>query len=138
MSLEIKQREREGILILDLKGRLTAGDECASLRDKIVGLTSAGPTRAILNLAGVDYIDSTGLGTLVVCFTRVQKGGGHLKLLNLSRRNVELLVLTKLTTVFEIFNDEQDAVNSFFPGRQLKRFDILSFVQESKEAGWRG
>jgi anti-sigma B factor antagonist len=58
--------------------------------------------------------------------------GGSLKLLNLSKRSIELLILTKLTTVFELFDDEQSAVNSFFPGRELKRFDILSFVQENK------
>jgi anti-sigma B factor antagonist len=83
-----------------------------------------------LNLAGTDYIDSTGLGTLVVSFTRLRKAGGRLRLLNVNRRNIELLVLTKLTTVFELFDDEQNAVNSFFPGRKIKHFDILSFVRE--------
>ena len=79
---------------------------------------------------GVDYMESPGLGTLVVSFPPRRRRGGNLKLLILNRRNIELLVLTKLTTVFEIFNDEQDAVNSFFPGREIKRFDILSFVKE--------
>ena len=81
----------------------------------------------------MDYIDSTGLGALVICFTTLRKAGGELKLLNLSRRNIELLVLTKLTTVFEIFSDEQDAVNSFFPDREIRRFDILEFVQKGKK-----
>ena len=71
---------------------------------------------------------------MVMCFTLVGRLGGKLKLENLNRRNVALLVLTKLTTVFEIFNDEQDAVNSFFPDREIKRFDILSFVQEQEGA----
>ena len=84
-------------------------------------------------MEGVDYVDSTGLGTLVICFTSIQKASGSLKLLNLSRRNIELLVLTKLTTIFEIFTDEQDAVNSFFPGRHISRFDILNFVQDQDE-----
>ena len=87
----------------------------------------------MLNLADVDYIDSTGLGTLVICFTSLQKGKGSLRLCNLNKRNLELLVLTKLSTVFELYNDEQDAVNSFFPNREIKRFDILSFVQQQQD-----
>ncbi|HEU0141809.1 MAG TPA: anti-sigma factor antagonist, partial [Bryobacteraceae bacterium] len=62
-----------------------------------------------------------------------QKAQGHLKLLNVSRRNIELLVLTKLETVFEVFADEQDAVNSFFPNREIRRFDILTFIQQHKQ-----
>lgn len=130
MSLEIAVREKEGIRILDLKGRLTAGEEVERLRQAIRRELEAGNTKLILNMGGVDYIDSTGLGTLVVCFTRVQRTGGALKLLKLNRREIQLLVLTKLTTVFELFDDEQDAVNSFFPGRKIKRFDILSFVKK--------
>ena len=129
MSLEIKERQREDIVILDIDGRLIVGDPVNMLREKIPSLISAGNKKVVLNLAGVDYIDSTGLGGMVICFTSLQKAGGALKLLNLSKRNIELLVLTKLTTVFEIFDDEQDAVNSFFPDREIKKFDILSFVQ---------
>jgi anti-sigma B factor antagonist len=82
----------------------------------------------------VDYVDSTGLGCLVVCATSLRKQGGNVRLLNVNTRNLELLVLTRLTTVFDLFTDEQDAVNSFFPGREIKTFDILSFVQQmSKE-----
>lgn len=129
MALTITPREIEGVRILDLDGRLTAGDEVAKFREALTADSEAGHTKLILNLKDIDYIDSTGLGTLVICFTRLQKAGGTLKLLHLNRRNIELLVLTKLTTVFEVFNDEQDAVNSFFPGRKIHRFDILSFVQ---------
>jgi anti-sigma B factor antagonist len=94
----------------------------------------AGSARHFLfNLQQVDYIDSTGLGMLVMCYTNVEKAGGELKLLNLNRRNVELLVLTKLFTVFELFNEEQDAVNSFFPNREIQRFDILEFVRQQRE-----
>lgn len=131
--MEIVQREREGITILDLDGRLIVGEAVGKLREKIVSLSNAGVKNVILNLAGVDYIDSTGLGSLVICFTTLQKAGGVMKILNLSKRNVELLVLTKLTTVFELYNDEQDAVNSFFPNREIKKFDILSFVQQQKD-----
>jgi anti-sigma B factor antagonist len=131
MSLELRQREREGVTILDLSGRITAGEEATLLRERLREMAESGVMRVVMNLQEVDYIDSTGLGGLVICFTTLKKAGGALKLLNLSKRNVELLILTKLATVFEIFTDEQDAVNSFFPGRELKRFDILNFVQDS-------
>ena len=129
MSLTIGKRDKEGILIFDLSGRLTVGEEVSHLREDFKAIAGEG-AKIILNLREIDYIDSTGLGTLVICYTTMQKAGGALKLLNLSRRNIELLILTKLTTVFELFNDEQDAVNSFFPDREIKKFDILSFVQE--------
>jgi anti-sigma B factor antagonist len=132
MSLDIQQREREGISILDLKGRITVGPAAGALRERIAALTAAGTPNLVFNLKDVDYIDSTGLGALVMCATTLRKVKGNVKLLNLSRRNIELLVMTKLATIFEIFTDEQDAVNSFFPGRKIQAFDILSFVQELK------
>ena len=135
MSLEIGQRQREGILVLDLSGRITVGEEASALRGKLREAAAGGAREFVLNLQEVDYIDSTGLGALVVCFTSLQKQGGRLKLENLNRRNIELLVLTKLTTIFEVFNDEQDAVNSFFPDREIRRFDILSFVKEQGAEG---
>jgi anti-sigma B factor antagonist len=130
MALDIQEREREGIVILDLKGRLIVGEPVSSLREKVRELSDAAKVSVILNLADLEYIDSTGLGGLVISYTTLKKAGGALKILNLSKRNVELLVLTKLTTVFELFNDEQDAVNSFFPNRQIRKFDILNFVQQ--------
>jgi anti-sigma B factor antagonist len=130
MALDIQRREREDITVLDLVGRITVGEEAGALRDTLRELAAGGVRNVILNLAGVDYIDSTGLGALVVCFTSLGKQGGQLKLENLNRRTIELLLFTKLTTVFEIFGDEQDAVNSFFPDRLIKRFDILTFVNE--------
>lgn len=133
MSLAIGQRTKEGIVILDLKGRLVVGEPVATLREKIRELAEAGSVNVILNLEQVDYIDSTGLGSLVICYTTLQKAGGALKIMNLSRRNIELLVLTKLSTVFEVFNEEQDAVNSFFPNREIRKFDILSFVQQQSD-----
>lgn len=133
MSLEIQEREREGIIVLDLNGRLIVGEPVSSLREKVRELSEAGKLNLVVNLAEVDYIDSTGLGGLVISYTTVKKAGGALKILNLSKRNIELLVLTKLTTVFEIFVDEQDAINSFFPNRQIRKFDILSFVQQQNQ-----
>jgi anti-sigma B factor antagonist len=131
MALEILRHEKEGISILDLKGRLVVGD-CNLLREKVNEEVAAGHSQIILNLKDVDYIDSTGLGIMVICFTSLQKTGGKVKLANLNRRNIELLLLTKLSTVFELFGDEQSAVNSFFPEREIKHFDILSFVQQHK------
>ena len=132
MAIEIQRHEKEGISILDLKGRLVVGDSNL-LREKVNEEVAQGRKQIILNLKDVDYIDSTGLGIMVICYTSLQKGGGHIKLVHLNRRNIELLLLTKLSTVFELFGEEQDAVNSFFPEREIKRFDILSFVQQHKE-----
>ena len=133
MAHEIQEREREGITILDFKGRIAAGPEASALREKVAEVTAAGKRNLVLNLAGVDYIDSTGLGALVVCVTGLRKLGGNMKLLNLNRRNIDLLVMTKLDTVFEVFTDEQDAVSSYYPDRKIKAFDILSFVQQMKK-----
>ena len=133
MSLEITQKEREGITVLDMKGRITAGKEAAALREKCAELQAAKVTNVILNLADVEYIDSTGLGALVICATTAKKNGGSVKLVNLSPRNIELLVMTRLSTAFETFNDEQEAVNSFYPDRKIKTFDILDFVQNMKQ-----
>ena len=132
MALDIVEREREGITILELKGRITAGAEASSLRDKVTALNAQGASRLVFDLEGVDYIDSTGLGVLVVSATTLRKNDGNIKLLHLNRRNIELLVMTKLATVFEIFTDEQDAINSYFPGRKIQTFDILDFVQRMK------
>jgi anti-sigma B factor antagonist len=133
MSLDIQRREREGIILLDLKGRLTVGGEAAKLRETITELASSGNKNVVLNLDGVDYIDSSGLGAMVICLTGMQKAGGTVKLLKLNKRTIELLVLTKLTTVFDSFSEEQDAINSFFPDREVKRFDILNFIQQQKD-----
>ena len=135
MALDIQQRDREGVTILDLKGRITVGPEASALREKVAVLTASGIQNLVLNLQHVDYIDSTGLGALVMVSTSMRKAGGSVKLLSLNRRNIELLVMTKLATVFEIFTDEQDAVNSFYPDRKIQSFDILNFVQQMKKEG---
>jgi anti-sigma B factor antagonist len=131
MSIELHQREVEGIVILDVEGRLVAGDGVSTLRDRFNNL--GGESKFILNLKDVSYIDSSGLGALVACHSVVEAAGGTLRLLHLSKRNMELLILTKLTTVFRIFDDEQEAINSFFPDREVKRFDILDFVKSQEE-----
>jgi anti-sigma B factor antagonist len=133
MPLDIAESVREDVVILTLKGRLTLG-ESNLVREKIAELSAAGKHNVVVDLGAVDYIDSTGLGILVICFTSLKKQGGALKLVNPNKRNVELLLLTKLHTVFEVFNEDQDAVNSFFPDRQIKHFDILSFVQQQGDS----
>jgi anti-sigma B factor antagonist len=135
MALEMTEREHEGIILLDMKGRITVGPEAKGLREKVASLNQEGGCRLVLNLKQVDYIDSTGLGALTMTATTLRKSGGDVKLLNLNRRNIELLVMTKLATVFEIFADEQDAVNSYFPDRKIQRFDILNFVEQMKREG---
>jgi anti-sigma B factor antagonist len=133
MHLEIANREREGVILLDLKGRITAGEEVSVFRDAFEKVAGVANSRLVLNLMHVDYIDSTGLGAMVMCSTLMKRAGGVSKLLHLNRRNLELLVLTKIDTIFEVFDDEIDAVNSFFPGREIKRFDIVSFVRHLQE-----
>ena len=133
MELTINERIKEGIVILDAKGQMVAGESADRLRERLKAMAEAGPANVILNLAHVDYIDSSGLGALVMSFSALRKKDGTLKLLNLTRRNVELLVLTKLETVFEVYDEEQSAVNSFFPNREIKRFDILAFLQQRKK-----
>lgn len=137
MSLDLERQQTEGIVILRLRGRLVAGEEAIEFRRLLTEEIEQGHTKAILDLRAVDYIDSTGLGHLVAAHSAFEKAAGALKLLNLSKRSAELLILTKLTIVFEMYDDEQAAVNSFFPGREVRHFDILEFVksEEQKQRG---
>jgi len=132
MAFEIVERESSGVTILDLSGRLVAGESSGAVREKLSELAAAGKNQVVLNMAGVDHIDSSGLGTLVMCHTTLNRAGGGLRLYNLTTRSLQLLVLTKLATIFELFDDQANAVNSFFPGREIKRFDILNFVESQK------
>jgi len=133
VSLHIEQRENEGIVILDLEGPLTLGHGDLELRDRLHALHQSGKVNIVLNLKDVSHIDSTGLGTLVFGLARLCKAGGGLALVNLNRLHLELFLLTKLVLAFELFDDEQEAVNSFFPDRAVKRFDILNFVQHKDD-----
>lgn len=113
MSLKIETREVAHVTILDVKGRIVLGDEIGDLRDAVRGLVADGKKKIILNLADVDYIDSSGVGELVGCFTTVRNAGGELKLLKLSQKVQDVLYVTKLYTVFDIREDEFTAVKSF-------------------------
>ena len=131
MNLLLRRREREGIWILDLRGPVIIGDSEARLRAAIVVLAEASEVNIILNFAGVTEIDADGLGALVLSRARVLRSGGALKLLNLPPR-LSLMVLTKLDMVFEVFTDERDAVNSFFPDREVRRYDMLEWIQKQE------
>ena len=132
MPLEIHTREAESVTILDLRGRLVQGPEVTALRERFNELEREQVKSVILNFKQIEFIDSTGLGMLVAVQSQMEKAGGAIRLLGLTKRGAELMVLTKLSTVFQIFDDEQAAINSFFPGREVKRFDILEFVQSQE------
>jgi anti-sigma B factor antagonist len=111
--MQIEERTVSGVTILDLKGRLVLGDGDVLLKDKVHSLVNQGRSQILLNLADVPYVDSSGIGEIVSTQTTVGRGGGTLKLLNVTKRIHDLLVITKLVTVFESFDSEADAVRSF-------------------------
>jgi anti-sigma B factor antagonist len=113
LPLKIESRDVAHVTILDIHGRIILGPELGELRDAVRGLVNQGKKKIILNLAGVDYIDSSGVGELVGCFTTVRNAGGELKLLNLTRKVHDVLHVTKLYTVFDVRDDEFNAVKSF-------------------------
>src|SRR5258708_4124121 len=113
MSLTISVRETGDVVILDLNGPLTLGESLAVLRDEVKELLDDGHKNMLLNLAGVRYIDSSGLGQLVGCYATVTNHGGQLKLLNLEPKVNALMQVTKLLTVFEAFTSETAALRSF-------------------------
>jgi anti-sigma B factor antagonist len=112
-ELNISERQAGDVTILDMEGRITIGEGSVALRNTIRRLISEGKTKILLNLAGVGYIDSSGIGELVSSFTAVNKENGNLKLLNLTQKIQDLLAITKLLTVFEVFENEGDALSSF-------------------------
>ena len=113
MSVKLSTREQSGVVILDLSGTLTLGEGTSALRNKVRELVAAGSHNMILNLADVTYMDSSGLGELIGAHTTITTAGGEMKLLNLAKRVHDLLKITKLYTVFEVFEDEPAAVASF-------------------------
>ena len=111
--MQIEERTVGDVVVLDLKGRITLGEGDQLLKDKVNSLVNQGRKRIILNLAGVPYIDSAGLGEIVRTYTTVSRQGGQLKLVNLTKRITDLLMITKLLTVFETFDTEPEALKSF-------------------------
>jgi len=112
-ELEVKERQAGDVTILDMNGAVRIGEGSIALRDAIRGLADGGKKKILLNLAGVKYIDSSGIGELIANYTTVSRQGGQLKLLNLTDKIQSLLVITKLLTVFDVFEDEAEALKSF-------------------------
>ena len=113
MSLKMRTRELNGIMIIDLGGQITLGEACAALRDEVRDQISHGFKKILLNLADVTYIDSAGLGELTGAYTTVKNRGGALKLLSLTKRVHDLMQITKLYTVFDVYDEEKKAIASF-------------------------
>jgi anti-sigma B factor antagonist len=111
--MQIEERTVGDVLVLEVKGRITLGEGDEILKDKVNSLLNQGQKKIVLNLAEVPYIDSAGLGEIVRTYTTVSRQGGSLKLLNLTKRITDLLAITKLLTVFETYESENEAVQSF-------------------------
>ena len=112
-ELNITERQAGDITILDMNGKVTIGEGSVALRTTIRRLLGEGKKKILLNLAGVGYVDSSGIGELVSSFTAVNKEGGSLKLLNLTQKIQDLLAITKLLTVFDVYDSEADALSSY-------------------------
>ena len=112
-DITISERQAGDVTILDLDGKVTIGEGSVALRSAIRRLLGEGKSKILLNLAGVGYIDSSGIGELVSSFTAVNKEGGSLKLLNLTQKIQDLLAITKLLTVFDVFENEGESLSSF-------------------------
>ena len=113
MSMKTSRRQANGITIVDCSGRITLGEGSVILKDVVRELLSKGQKHILLNLGNVNYIDSSGIGELVSAFTTVRNENGDLKLLNLTKRVNDLLQITKLSTVFDVKDDEAGAIKSF-------------------------
>ena len=113
MNLKVSTRQLDGVSIVDCSGRITLGEGSVVLRDTVKDLLSKGQKKILLNLADVNYIDSSGIGELVSAYTTAKNQGGELKLLKLTKKVHDLLQITKLYTVFEVKDDEAAAVKSF-------------------------
>ena len=113
MSVKLTTRQVGDVTVIDAAGRITLGEGASAFRDTIRDLAAKGDKKILLNLNEVNYIDSSGIGEMVSGFTTVTNHGGQLKLLGLSKRVKDLLQITKLYTVFEVFDDEAAAVRSF-------------------------
>ncbi len=113
MALQIVVMESSGVTVLELSGRVTLGEESNQLRTKIKDILAQGKKRLVLDLGNVSYIDSAGLGTLVAGYTSSQSQGASMKLANLTKRFREQLNITKLVTVFDVYDSVEGAVKSF-------------------------
>ncbi len=134
MALRIARREQEGVSILRLEGRLTFGQEDILLNEEIRHALASRRIRLVIDLGDVDKIDSAGVGTLLYARAELRKAGGGLALANLRPSHMEALLIAKLETVFNVYGSEQDAVNSFFPERDVPRYDLLELVTALRQS----
>ncbi len=111
--LKISRRDVDDVVVLSLRGKLIGGPEAIGLRDTMKNLVSEGKTKVLIDLAKVTWVDSTGLGTLISAYTTLKKENGEVKLLRLTKKIHNLLVITQLITVLEDFEDEETAISSF-------------------------
>ena len=112
-ELNMNERQAGDVTVLDMSGKITIGEGSVALRAAIRRLLEESKKRILLNLAGISYVDSSGIGELVSSYTAINKEGGQLKLLNLTQKIQDLLTITKLLTVFDVYDSEADALNSF-------------------------
>ena len=112
-ELNIKERQGGDVTVLDLTGRITLGEGSVALRTTIRRLLDEGKNKILLNMGGVGYIDSSGIGELVSSFTAINKAGGQLKMLSLQKKLQDLLAITKLLTVFDVYDSESEALGSY-------------------------
>jgi anti-sigma B factor antagonist len=112
-QLSIKQDQQGDVTILRLSGKVTIGEGSVQLREAVRGLLEGGKKNVLLDLGDISYIDSSGIGELVSSYTTTNNQGGTLKLLNLTKKLQDLLTITKLLTVFQTFDNEQEAIDSF-------------------------
>ena len=112
-ELNIRERQAGDVTVLDMDGRITIGEGSVALRSAVRRLLEEGKKKILLNLAGVGYIDSSGIGELIANYTTVGRNNGQLKLLNLTEKVQDLLVITKLLTVFDVYDNEAEALSSF-------------------------
>ncbi len=132
MSLRVTERKNGDVLVLALDGRLAIGDAVEEFRRRIDAAIKGGQTRLALDLKGTEYIDSSGMGFLVVAHKVARDAGGMLAMFNLTDRVVDLMLLTKLSGVFHLFSSEQDAVDAIH-GKAVKPFDPVEYVQNRGE-----
>lgn len=112
-ELEVKERQAGDVTILDMNGSIRIGEGAIALRDEVRKLVGQGKKKVLLNLSGVGYMDSSGVGELIANYTTLSREGGQLKLLNLTEKIQNLLVITKLLTVFDTYDNEAEALSSF-------------------------
>jgi anti-sigma B factor antagonist len=129
-GIEIHQRENQGIVVLDLHGKLEMGHGDIALGDCVRSLHDGENRQLILNLAAISEIDTSGMETLLILAERYRNSGGKMAMYNIAHTHGKIYEMARLETAIEIYRDELDAINSFFPDRKVIHYDILEYVEE--------